>query len=144
MKTQMKLAPGAKPLTKNHRGDAGYDLAVMETYPLSRYKVGDKFLISTGVSVALPPGIWGHIMPRSSTLSRYGLQVIPAVIDNGYTGELFVQAVVVTLDRQYHAIDAGGRVAQFVPQEIVQLDIEVTDKLDTRDRGERGFGSTGR
>lgn len=139
----MMLHPNAHPLVKNYPGDAGYDLASLARCSIPD-RVGDKFMIPTGVQVRMPPGFYGWIMPRSSTLSRYGLEIVPAVIDSGYTGELFVQAIVATLSRQYGTIQEGDRIAQFIPHRIYDFAMVLVDELPAGERGHKGFGSTGR
>ena len=125
--------------TKPHDEDAGWDL-----YASREAKIGGNPVdVHTDIAIAIPVGWYGHILPRSSTLRHYGIQVTPAVIDSGYRGELFVQARCIDVERPI-TIQAGQRIAQilFLPVPIVGWD-EV-DTLPEGKRGNNGFGSTGK
>lgn len=129
------MSPDAYPPYKKYEGDAGWDLAVRRNYELLK----GHHLLSTGIYMSLPHGYWGHIMPRSSTLEKYGLEIIDAVIDNGFRGELYIQAVA----HREIFIPKGTRLAQIIPRVIVPAFWTKVDKLPSSDRGENGFGSTG-
>lgn len=126
---------------RGYPGDAGFDLVVERDT-----KVGvDQFVdVPHGVSVEMPPGVWGLLTGRSSTLRRRGLLVTQSIIDNGYRGELFAgvqhmnQGPPVQLRR-------GERIAQFIPfrLEAPSLRLERVAELSESDRGAAGFGSTG-
>lgn len=142
MKSLIRLAPGAIQPAKAYPDDAGYDLFTNDTTPLTN-KVGVQFKIATGVYVALPAGVYIGILPRSSTLEKYGVHVVPAVIDNGYRGELFIQCLIASNSRLFEQIPKGYRIAQMVPHFIVSLEFESVPELPTSPRGTQGFGSSG-
>jgi dUTP pyrophosphatase len=77
---------------------------------------GELVEIHTDIRVALPPGYWAHLLGRSSTPRRYGLQVIEAVIDNGYRGEMFI--AVRSFSERTIDIEPGMRLAQLIPHKI--------------------------
>jgi dUTP pyrophosphatase len=137
-----RLAEDA-PLPKAARaGDAGFDLtadvdAVIEP--------GERAMIPTGVAVAIPEGHAGLVLPRSGLASREGLTLAnsPGLIDPGYRGE--VTCAVVNLDREHAVqITRGERIAQLVVVPIAAVTPAWVEKLPASDRGEGGFGSTGR
>lgn len=124
--------------SRAHAGDAGLDLYCCHTVTLQPHEL---VYISNGIKVGLPPGTWGLLTGRSSSIRR-GLLVIQGVIDNGYTGELYtgvrnVNEVPVT-------VEAGTRVSQLILMPLIEQVkvIEVTKLID-RGRGDSGFGSSG-
>lgn len=121
---------------KSHEGDAGWDLFSSEAVTL---REGASTNVPTGISAALPYQTWGLIVPRSSTLRKWNLEIIPGVIDNGYRGELFIQA------RAYQsvAIPPGTRLAQLILMPLIQTEWVEVENLPDSSRGTGGFGSSG-
>ena len=117
-------------------GDAGFDLICDEdTYLM----VGRPAYLATHTSIKLPAGHWGLILPRSSTGSK-GIAVIPAVIDEGYTGPIYTFAYSM---HDCVLVHKGDRIAQMVIMPLIVPEIEhTTEPLPRTDRGESGFGST--
>lgn len=129
-------------------GDVGYDLVCSEEVKLGS-KTAEALLdpeapsfasIPTGVHVEFPPGIWGMILPRSSS-NTSGLLVLPGVIDNGYRGELF--ALVHNLTPKIRYVAKGTRIAQLVLFPSLVFPLERVEVLTESERGHNGFGSTG-
>ena len=157
MKLRVKLSDGA-PLPKHARpGDAGLDLTTREAVTL---RPGETKMVGTGVSVAIPEGYFGLVVPRSGLGSRgVNLSNCCGIIDSGYRGEikapLHNNHPVVDWEHPYDAwedvclrgkwmkVERGERVCQLliIPVETVEC-VEV-DELDETDRGLDGFGSTG-
>lgn len=133
-----KLVEHAILPTKAYNGDAGYDLYAAEPLYL---KPGETGGISTGIAVELPPGYHAFIWGRSS-MGKKGFDVYGGVIDNSYRGELIVQLHSSRSD--YTKIDVGDKVAQLIIQEVPHFSIEVVNDLSESDRGEKGFGSSGK
>lgn len=128
--------------TRQHEGDAGYDLYVSEDRVIWPGEFAD---VQCGIRLQLPAGHWGRITGRSSTLRRNGLLVNEAVIDNGYIGEIYTG--VWNLSQQAHKVRIGDRLAQIILHPIVAAETYRVDEADlhSRDsRGTGGFGSTGR
>jgi dUTP pyrophosphatase len=137
------LAPGAQAPQRGREGDAGYDLRCLEPFVLAP---GERSLIDTGVSVALPSGTAGLVVPRSGLAAKHGLTVVnaPGLIDSGYRGRIMVIAL--NTGREPFSADAGDRIAQLVLVDVRTPAIEVVDELpESHDgRAESGFGSSGR
>lgn len=120
-------------------GDAGYDITSSDSLVLA-VAVGIQ-TIKTGIRVKIPRGYWAEIRGRSS-MTRAGIIVVSNTIDNGYTGELFVD-VINTSDKPIK-VAAGDRVAQLVLFPLHTPPIMQVDALPETDRGQNGFGSTGK
>jgi dUTP diphosphatase len=136
-----RLDPAAELPAQAHEGDAGLDLCStidVEVLP------GERAMVPTGISVAIPDGHTGLVLPRSGLASRRGLTLAnaPGLIDSGYRGE--VTCAVVNLDRdQAVKIRRGDRIAQLVVVALPQILPSWVDDLPPSSRGEGGFGSTG-
>jgi dUTP diphosphatase len=136
-----RLDPAAELPAQAHEGDAGLDLCSsidVEVLP------GERAMVPTGLSVAIPDGHAGLVLPRSGLASRQGLTLAnaPGLIDSGYRGE--VTCAVVNLDRdQAVKIRRGDRIAQLVVVALPQILPSWVDDLPPSSRGEGGFGSTG-
>lgn len=128
-----------RPPTKSYDGDAGWDLYTSKD---TTFLPGGFTNVPTEIAVALPNGIWGHLLGRSSTIRRYGLRVEPAVIDNGYRGELFIG--VWNHGSEAITVEAGARLAQLVLAEIVPVQWIGIEALPPSERGWAGLGSSGR
>jgi dUTP pyrophosphatase len=136
-----RLDPAAELPAQAHEGDAGLDLCStidVEVLP------GERAMVPTGLSVAIPGGHAGLVLPRSGLASRQGLTLAnaPGLIDPGYRGE--VTCAVVNLDRdQAVKIRRGDRIAQLVVVALPQILPSWVDELPPSSRGDGGFGSTG-
>jgi dUTP pyrophosphatase len=104
---------------------------------------GQRALIPTGLTVALPAGTEGQVRPRSGLAIRHGLTVLnaPGTIDADYRGEIGV--ILVNLGHESFIVSRGMRIAQLVVQPVLRVRIEEVDQLDDTSRGRGGFGSTG-
>lgn len=130
---------GTKP-ERHYSGDAGWDLTVSETTVVP---ANTCVSVPTGCRVALPPGVYGRIVGRSSTMVKKGLLIVEGTVDNGWRGELFVVAY--NPGSGDVVVEAGTRIAQLVPAPIVDLVFQRVSDEDFPDgeRGTNGFGSTG-
>lgn len=120
-------------------GDVGYDISASKQTVLEVSKKIQR--IETGVRVKLPKGYWAEIRGRSS-ITRRMIVVVGNTIDNGYTGEFFVD--VLYLGDEPTTIEQGERVAQLVLFPIVTPPIMTVESLPETIRGVNGFGSTGK
>lgn len=121
---------------------AGMDLtaAVEEAFVL---EPGDRTLIPTGLSIALPVGYEAQVRPRSGLALKHGVTVInsPGTVDADYRGE--IKVILGNLGSESFTIERGMRIAQMVIAKHEQVEWSVVESLDETDRGEGGFGSTG-
>lgn len=119
---------------------AGCDLInigeTIKLYPL------DRAVINTGVHIQLPEGYEAQVRGRSGLNRDYGIVVPTGTIDADYRGE--IRVVVYNLSREPYTIEEGERIAQLVICPVVQADWQQVEHLDKTDRGEGGFGSTGK
>ncbi len=125
-----------------HPGDAGLDLV---TRVAAVVAPGERALLPTGVAIALPEGYAAFVHPRSGLAVKYGVSLVnaPGTIDAGYRGEIAVS--VVNLDpRDPVTFDRGDRIAQLVVQRVEHAVLHEVETLPGSDRGESGFGSSGR
>ena len=122
-------------------GDAGCDLPSAESVTLGP---GQRAVVSTGVSIALPEGFAAFVMPRSGLAARHGIGLVnsPGVIDAGYRGE--IKVVVINTDaEETFSIEPGDRIAQLVITPVARARFHRVELLPGTDRGDGGFGSTG-
>jgi dUTP pyrophosphatase len=125
-----------------HPGDAGLDLV---TRVAAVVAPGERVLLPTGIAIALPEGYAAFVHPRSGLAVKYGVSLVnaPGTIDAGYRGEIAVS--IVNLDpRDPVTFDRGDRVAQLVVQRVEHAVLHEVESLPGSDRGEGGFGSSGR
>ena len=131
------------PLPKYAKaGDAGADLATRIDFTL---KPGERALIPTGISIALPNGYVALVHPRSGLAIKHGISMVntPGTVDAAYRGEL---AVILINHDPLEAISfkKGDRIAQLVIQQVEKAEFVDVSSLPGSDRGSGGFGSTGK
>ncbi|NQX10163.1 dUTP diphosphatase [Microbacteriaceae bacterium VKM Ac-2855] len=124
-----------------HPGDAGADLRSSEDLVLGP---GQRASVGTGVSVALPDGYVGFVVPRSGLAFKHGITIVnaPGTIDAGYRGEIRVALLNTDASTPY-TITAGDRIAQLILVPIARARFSPVEVLPDSVRGEGGFGSTG-
>ncbi len=125
-----------------HPGDAGLDLRAREDGIVP--PDGGRLLMPTGISIAIPVGYAGFVLPRSGNALRHGLTVAnaPGLIDAAYRGE--IRVILLNTDpTEPFQIRRGDRIAQLVVQRVEDVQWQVVESLDGEDRG-GGFGHTGR
>lgn len=124
-----------------HPGDAGADLVSTQAL---RLEPGERALVGTGVSIALPEGHAAFVVPRSGLAARHGITIVnaPGTVDAGYRGEIKV-ALLNTDARDAFDVAVGDRIAQLVIVPIVAARFIPVETLPDSVRGAGGFGSTG-
>lgn len=153
MKVQIKkLYPDAHVPYRVHLSDAGADLYAYIPYykgnltrPILRIEPGEKpTLVEVGFAMALPNGYEAQIRPRSGLACKQGVTVAnsPGTIDASYRGKIMVGLV--NLTNYPVEIQHGDRIAQMVISKVEMPEYEEVQELDETERGEGGFGSSGR
>ena len=148
--------------TKAHESDAGYDLYVHSAWvweddgklhELVEYEgsfcigANTQILFKTGFGMALPVGYEAQIRPRSGLALKHGLTVTnsPGTIDAGYRNEVGVILCKITNNTLAPSIKRGDRIAQMVIQKLPNIEIiEVNELSNPSERGQAGFGSSGK
>ena len=104
---------------------------------------GEKFLVSTGFSIAIPKGYEVQIRPRSGLAAKRSITVLntPGTIDADYRGE--IKVILINLGKEKFIVKNGERIAQMVVCPVVQANLEEVEDLPDTERGSGGFGSTG-
>jgi len=124
------------------RGSSGMDIAahIENTIIINP---GEKALVSTGFSIAIPEGYEVQIRPRSGLAAKKNITVLntPGTIDADYRGE--IKVILINLGNEKFIIKNGERIAQMVVCPIVQAELEEVKELPKTVRGLGGFGSTG-
>jgi dUTP pyrophosphatase len=123
-------------------GAAGMDLAAALEGEVA-LAPGEIQLIPTGLALAIPAGFEGQIRPRSGLALKHGITLInsPGTIDSDYRGEIGLP--VINLGRRPYTIRRGERLAQLVIQRIYRANLQETDRLESTERAQGGFGHSG-
>lgn len=122
-------------------GDAGADIATRIDFTL---KAGERMLVPTGISIALPNGYVALVHPRSGLAIKYGVSMVntPGTVDAGFRGEL--QVILINHDlTESVSFKKGDRIAQLVIQQVERAEFVEVIQLPGSDRATGGFGSTG-
>ena len=104
----------------------------------------ERKIVGTGLKIALPEGYEAQVRPRSGLAAKHGITVLnaPGTIDADYRGEIGV--ILVNLSNEPFTIQPGERIAQLVVAQYSQVEWSPVESLDSTQRGEGGFGSTGK
>lgn len=135
---------GTQPLPQYATtGSAGMDLRANIENPIL-IKPLDRKLIPTGLHIALPEGYEAQVRPRSGLALKKGITVLntPGTIDSDYRGDIGV--ILVNLSNEDYVVQPGERIAQIIINKYEQADFELVETLDETERGEGGFGHTGK
>jgi dUTP pyrophosphatase len=133
-------SPGFEPVYAKP-GDAGADLRSTKALTVP---AGARVMVPTGVSLALPEGYVGLVHPRSGLAAKHGITVLntPGTIDAGYRGEILV--ILFNSSETDFEVAVGDRIAQLLIQTVERARFVPVEKLPETERGETGFGSSGR
>lgn len=137
-KMKIKLDPGAIMPTRAHSTDAGLDLYSPERKVIRAF---DWEKIDTGVHVAIPEGYVGMVTSKSGLMGIQGI-TSRGTIDSGYAGS--IQAVLFNHSRKDYIVEKGQKITQLVILPIITPEMELVDDLEETERGNGGFGSTGK
>lgn len=124
-------------------GSSGMDIRAFTASPIQLAPL-ERVLVPTGLFVAIPPHLEVQIRPRSGLAIKQGLMCLntPGTIDADYRGELKV--ILINLSNEPQTIQDGDRIAQMVFQQVEKASWELVEVLDETERGEGGFGHTGK
>jgi dUTP pyrophosphatase len=143
MELRFRILDDAATLpSRAHAGDAGLDLHSAQAAHIGP---GERWQISTGLAVEIPDGHAGLVLPRSGLALRYGISLVnaPGLIDSGYRGEIGV--LLLNNDpAEIFRVEPGDRIAQLVVVPVTGLSPVAAEELASSERGEGGFGSSGR
>ena len=122
---------------------AGLDLRANLDEPIVLGSL-QRVLVPTGLFISLPEGYEAQVRPRSGLAAKKGITVLnsPGTIDSDYRGE--IKVILVNLSQEPFLVEDGERIAQMVVARHEQIQWEQVEVLDETDRGEGGFGSTGK
>lgn len=137
-----RLDPGVPLPTYSKGGDAGADLTTCIDVSLAP---GERKLVPTGISIALPAGYAAFVHPRSGLAIKHGVTMVnaPGTVDAGFRGEL--QIILINHDPELTVtFSRGERIAQLVIQKVERAEFIEVEELPGSTRGINGFGSTGR
>ena len=135
---KIMLEDGAFVPTRAHEADAGLDLYAREkTIVLAK----ESATFDTGVHIELPPDTVGFIKSKSGLNVKHGL-LSEGVIDEGYTGSIVVKLY--NHSGKDYVVNRGDKISQLVILPIIKPELEMVDSLEETDRGNNGFGSSGK
>lgn len=135
---KIKLDPGAFLPVRAHPTDAGLDLRSPYRAWMPSY---GSAIIDTGVHIEIPESYVGMLKSKSGLNVQHGI-TNEGVIDSGYTGSIVVKLYNHTPHGYY--IEKGDKISQLVILPIITPTLELVDELEPTERGENGFGSTGK
>jgi len=134
-----KLSEHAKAPTRGSVDAAGYDLYAAEEKVI---EPGKRACVKTDIQIEVPSGTYGRVAPRSGLAAKHGMDVGAGVIDKDYRGNVMV--LLFNFGDAAFNVHPGDRIAQLVLEKISMAELEELPTLDETDRGDGGFGSTGK
>ncbi len=125
------------------QGSSGLDLRAFITAPVQLAPL-ERVLIPTGLYIAMPNHLEAQIRPRSGLAIKQGLTCLntPGTIDADYRGE--IKVILINLSNEIQVIQDGDRIAQMVFQQVEKMEWQLVENLETTQRGDGGFGHTGK
>ncbi|MEO0868834.1 MAG: dUTP diphosphatase [Cyanobacteria bacterium J06642_11] len=136
-----KLSPAAVIPSYTHPGDAGADLVAIQPHVIEPLQ---RLAVPTGLAAEIPQGYEMQVRPKSSLALHHGVTLLnaPGTVDAGYRGE--IKVILINLGQVAFEISPGQRIAQIVIAPVIQADFTVVETLGISQRGDGGFGSTGK
>lgn len=135
---KIKLDTGAKMPISAHEADAGYDLFARETKVVPARGSAS---FDTGVHIQIPVGYVGFLKSKSGLNVKHGI-ISDGTIDSGYTGKIVVKLY--NLSDEDYTVEEGDKITQIVFQPIEKPKFEEVNEFEETERGNGGFGSSGR
>ncbi|NXU15817.1 DUT protein, partial [Pardalotus punctatus] len=134
-----RLSENAFTPSKGSPRAAGYDLYSAYDCVIPPM---EKAVVKTDIQIALPSGCYGRVAPRSGLAAKHFIDVGAGVIDEDYRGNVGV--VLFNFGKETFEVKKGDRIAQLICERIYYPELEEVEALDDTERGEGGFGSTGK
>lgn len=125
-------------LPRKDKGNNGWDLSSIEDVTIHP---GERVLVNTGLVCNFPDNIYGLIWPRSGLAVKCGIDVLAGLIDSSYRGE--IKVALINHSRFPVNLPAGSKIAQMIIQREVEVEFDFVNTVDTTNRGDKGFGSSG-
>mgnify|MGYP002725591090 CR=1 FL=1 len=146
LKVELKVFPHGDGLpfpASASVGSAGYDLCAATESDL-KIQPWQSVIIPSGIAISLPLGYEAQIRPRSGLAFKHGITILntPGTIDSDYRGE--IKICLINLSDTEFLVSRGMRIAQMVIAKYEHIEWSQTDNLSSTDRGEGGFGHTGK
>lgn len=138
IKMKIMLDDGAFVPTRAHKADAGLDLYAMNNQIVP---ARSSAIFDTGVHIELPPDTVGFLKSKSGLNVKHGI-LSEGVIDEGYTGTIVVK-LYNNSDTEY-IVNRGNKISQLVVLPVIKPELILVESLDDTDRGNNGFGSSGK
>ncbi len=141
VKVEIILEEGGKLPTYATPGSAGMDLCSSCQVVIAP---GEYQTVPTGIKIALPEGYEAQIRPRSGLAAKHGIGMVngPGTIDCDFRGE--IKVILINYGQEPFEIERGDRIAQMIISPVTLAEWKLVDKMNNTERGEGGFGSTGR
>ena len=138
-----KLDPAIELPSYKTEGSSGMDLMALLNEPIN-LKPNSSCLIPTGLSIAFSSDFEIQIRPRSGLAAKNGISVLntPGTIDSDYRGE--IKVILFNHGKSDFLINNKDRIAQMILTPVIKMEFEETNNLPESNRGEGGFGSTGK
>ena len=143
-KVKIVLSKGMELPSYATKNSAGFDLRAYIEGPVT-ISPGERIMVPTGFKIQLPDGYEGQVRPRSGLAIKHGVTVLnaPGTVDADYRGE--VKVLLINQSQDCYTITPGERIAQMVIAKVEQVENwEQCETLDESERGEGGFGHTGK
>ena len=134
-----RLSEDAKLPNYHYEGDAALNLYSIENILL---KPNEHIGIKTGIAAAVPEGHAGLIWDRSGLSMKHGIKTLGGVVDSGYRGEILVG--VINMSKIDYQVQKGDKIAQMLIQKVGNVAVEEVSEFNETQRGEKGFGSSGK
>lgn len=124
-------------------GSAGMDLRANLDGPVTLQTL-ERLLIPTGLFIELPEGYEAQIRPRSGLAIKQGITCLntPGTIDSDYRGE--IKVILINLGKEPQTLQNGDRIAQMIISKVEKANLELVQELNDTQRGDGGFGHTGK
>lgn len=134
-----KIHPDAIVPRFAHHDDAGMDICVPERVTIAP---GQRKSVALGLALEIPEGYVALLWDKSGLSHKYGIKTFGGVIDAGYRGE--IHAGVMNLSKDTYVFEKGHKIVQMLIQKVEHPIVVEVDTLSESQRGERGFGSSGK